>query len=104
VMGGGQYGSILGDAIGVGINALAAYAPGGQAYANVMIQNGNGFAGYPANNFYPSTNGNVGFTSAASGDFSLTASSLYHAAGTDGLDPGANMAALNAATANVIVP
>ncbi len=57
---------------------------------------------YPADNF--NADGTVittvGFTNYASGDFSLTAESTYHHAGTDGKDLGPDWPALSAATAN----
>ena len=94
---------IGGDAFGPGNSAIAHYAPGGAFFANVLINSGNG-SGYPAGNFFPSSMTAVGFTNAAGGDYTLTSSSTFKRAGTDGLDPGADLAAVLAATRNVIVP
>jgi len=87
---------VFGDAIGEGIAALNAYAPG------VVFQR-NLIAGalpllYPANNFYPASI--AGLLDAV---FQVV-DPAYKAAGTDGKDLGCDINALNAAQAGSVIP
>ncbi len=54
---------------------------------------------YPANNFFPISFDQIGFESLSGGDYRLAGESPYRGAGTDGKDIGADIAAVNAATA-----
>src|SRR5205807_4054802 len=74
--------------------------PGAVLAGNALI--GGNPLSYPSNNFFPSTPANVVFVNYAGGDYRLAASSPYRNACTDGKDVGADVGALNAATANVI--
>ena len=56
---------------------------------------------YPAENFFPSTIEDVGFTNAAVDDYALAVGSTYAGAGSDGRDLGADIAAIRAVTAAV---
>jgi hypothetical protein len=102
--------------LGTGYSGGAAwtqFAPTGYFVANVFVAdpgvssaNYGTLGGYPASTSFESgyTSTNVGFASYTGGDFTLLGSSHYRGKGTDGLDVGANIAAVNAATNNVIVP
>src|SRR5437588_11795509 len=74
--------------------------PGWVFAGNALI--GGSLPSYPSNNFFPSTPADVGFVNYAGGDYRLAASSPYKNAGTDGKDVGADIDAINAATANVL--
>jgi hypothetical protein len=93
---------IYGDNTGAGTVALTLYAPGAVVAGNVFA--GNAGLNYPAGNYFTALPTGVGFLSAATGDFSLTAASPYKGLATDGRDPGADVAAVRAATAGVVVP
>ncbi|HEY7788966.1 MAG TPA: hypothetical protein VIC33_00485 [Vicinamibacterales bacterium] len=56
---------------------------------------------YPSGNFLPPDDASVGFTDEANGNYSLTSSSPYHNAGTDGRDLGVDWSALQQAVAGV---
>ncbi|MGH9406227.1 MAG: hypothetical protein ACRD3D_10380 [Terriglobia bacterium] len=58
--------------------------------------------GYPGGNFFPANWTAVGFLDYAGGDFHLAASSPYASAATDGTAAGADINAVDAATAGVI--
>ncbi|TMI79287.1 MAG: hypothetical protein E6H03_10565, partial [Bacillati bacterium ANGP1] len=79
---------------------LAGSFPGAVFAGNALV--GGSSLDYPPNNFFPPTPADVGFVNYAGGDYRLAASSPYKNAGTDGKDVGADINAINAATANVI--
>ena len=59
---------------------------------------------WPANNMFPPTINDVGFTNynnGNGGNYELLSSSLYESKATDGKDLGADIVGLNAALANV---
>ena len=113
------FGSRVYAVIATGFNggpAFSAFAPAGYLLGNVFIADPSlssanfgtltGTGGYPASNFFESgySSTNVAFANYSAGDFSLLAASQYKGRGTDAADVGANVAALNAAVAGVIVP
>src|SRR5438876_3039300 len=77
---------------------LSTYFPGAIFVKNVMAGGGNS-TNWPVDNFFPSTLDAVGFVNRSGGDYHLSATSPYKVAGTDGKDLGADIDALNAATA-----
>jgi hypothetical protein len=95
---------ILGNAIGLGNAAISYYFPAGVFQRNVIA--GASASSYPPGNFYPSTTDFAGhFTSFANGDFSLLPGTDWAAAGTDGKDLGADIAAIfGGYSAAVIAP
>ena len=70
--------------------------------ANVII--GGTASGLPTGNFFPAVASVVGFTSYSTGNYTLTSTSPYHNAATDGTDVGANYAAITAATTGTTPP
>jgi hypothetical protein len=94
----GNYGA-FGSGQGEGNTALDFYLDNYVFAKNVIV--GASSSNYPAENFFPATLDDVGFVDHAGGDWSLSASSPYKAAGSDGRDPGANLSAVLAATAGV---
>lgn len=93
----GDYG-IFNDVSESGTTALNRYNSANYTVSfNAYI--GGSSSGMPSGNFYPANTGAVGFTNYAGGDYSLTVGSAYHNAASDGTDVGANIAAVNAATA-----
>ena len=113
------FGTRLYAVLGTGFQggaAFAHFAPTGFLLQNVFIADPNvssanfgtltGTGGYPATTSFENGYGSatVAFANYAGGDYTLLASSAYKAKGTDGADIGANIAAVNAATAGVIVP
>src|SRR5882724_5801853 len=64
---------------------------------NIFI--GGSAGSFPPGNFFPATTNGVQFVNYAGGDYHLAATSPYKNAGTDGKDIGADVDALNAATA-----
>ena len=77
---------VAGDGAGYGASALSAYNVGGIFTNNVLI--GSSQVTYPGTNFFPSSIDQVGFNNYGGGDYSLSASSPYKNAGTDGKDIG----------------
>jgi hypothetical protein len=90
---------VIGTNFGIGFPTLAQYFPGAVFEKNALSGQPTYASLYPANNFFPTTIGNVGFVNLAGADYQLAASSLYKNAGTDGKDLGADIDAVNAATA-----
>jgi hypothetical protein len=86
---------IVGTGTGLGNPSLAAYFPGVVFAKNVLV--GGAPANYPSGNFFPAALADVGFVDLASGNYRLTSSSPYKAAGTDGKDIGADIDAIEAA-------
>jgi hypothetical protein len=102
IIGGGQYG-----VKGPGLNAAAtllAFMPAGGFRGNVLILAPGNTAGYPAGTSFASSIAAMGFTNSSALDLRLTASSPFRLRATDGRDPGADITALNAAIAGVVVP
>lgn len=101
---------------GEGVNALEIRFPGSTFLKNVVYgipQPQSYYCGRPdriqcypaANNFYPPINGETFdslFVNRAAGNYRLAANSPYAGAGTDGRDIGADIGAIEAATAGVI--
>ncbi len=100
LVGGGSYG-LMGDNY-PGTRALQVYAPGGLFAGNVVILGGS-TSWMPVGNSYPASVASIGFVNAAAEDFHLTASSPFKGKGLDGKDPGADVTAVNSATAGVRV-
>jgi hypothetical protein len=100
IIGGGQYG-VKGPGMGTA-TALATFMPTGGFFGNVITATT--ASEFPAGNFSPATILAVGFVNAAAFDFNLASSSLYRLRATDARDPGANVNAVNAAVAGIIVP
>ena len=101
IIGGGQYG-VKGAGLGAGTATMNTYMPGGAFQGNVLIlPNG---SGYPAGTFFASSLAAVGFANVAGLDFRLVGGSAFRNRATDGRDPGADIDALNAAIAGVVVP
>jgi hypothetical protein len=78
-----------------------------QRYCPDIVLAGNVLAGgpasrYPANNFFPADMDSVGFVDLSQYDYRLSPGSPYRNAGTDGLDVGAAINAILAATEGVI--
>jgi len=96
----GNYG-FFGSSYGEGNPALAHYVPGAVIQGNVLF---NGFTPsmYPTGNYFPATVNDVGFSNAAAGDYSLSATSPYRGKASDGTDPGVNFATLKAAISGVV--
>jgi hypothetical protein len=92
---------VLGSGFGVGVSTLNAYFTSYVYTHNVMITNPYPEL-YPANQFEAANLAAVGFTDVddlrgTGTDYSLTAQSPYHNAGTDGFDPGVKWIVLSAA-------
>jgi hypothetical protein len=90
-----QYG-IYGDGLGAGMVSITKYFPGSEIRRNVFF--GGTASKYPAENFFATAAEFLNhFVSAAGGNWRLATSSPYRAAGTDGKDVGADIAAIEAA-------
>ena len=100
IVGGGQYG-VKGPGLGAAAS-FAAFMPSGGYLGNVLTLQP--ATGYPAGNFFTSSLAAVGFTNAGAGDFHLTSGSAYWSKGTDMVNPGADVDAMNTAITGVIVP
>ena len=98
MLGRGEYG-IFGSAQGEGMVALRFYLPNAVVKKNVIV--GARAESYPADNFYPATSADVGFVDFDRGDYRLTPRSAFRRAGSDGRDIGANVDAIDSATAGV---
>jgi hypothetical protein len=98
----GQYG-VFGSGVGEGTAALNYYvAPGYAFLGNVVISGPSAL--YPAGNFFPAANTNVGFVDVVNANYRLLSTSAYASKGTDGRDPGADVNAVESATQGVVVP
>lgn len=94
---GASFYPLKGDGVTQGQPTLDAYAPGAFVAGNVIVLGDqSAIRNFPANNFYPATNADI------APDFTLISSSRYKGKATDGRDPGANVAAILAATAGVV--
>ena len=85
-----------------GVNTLDTYFPGSLFEGNLLV--GAAPELYPANNFFPASLTGVGFVDFEVGNYRLSAVSPYKNAGTDGTDIGADIDAIEAATAGVRTP
>lgn len=101
IIGGGLYG-VKGPGLPSGNSTLVLLNPEGYFIANALPSVGS--VGYPTIGFYPATLSSVGFVNAAGLDFHLAPNSMLKTRGSDGRDVGADIDAVNAATAGVIVP
>jgi hypothetical protein len=90
---------VFGSGKGEGTTSLEAFAPGYVFKNNVII--GGTAMSYPAGNFFPAMESDVGFASAT--DFRLKSDSPYAKKATDGTDIGADFPALEKATSGVVV-
>lgn len=92
----------------VPLTSLNACWPGGYTFAGNILVSGSWGTSYPpskwpAGQFFPTSATAidfVNFNGGVGGDYTLALSSPYKNAGTDGKDPGADVAAINAAIAN----
>jgi hypothetical protein len=91
---------VIGSGTGAGLATLNFWFPG-YVYRRNVQPDGNASA-YPPDNFFPATLGSVGFVDLAGGDYRLAVTSPYRNAGTDGKDIGADVGAVNTATAGVV--
>ncbi len=103
----GQKGATYGITIhsssggGVGTAALNAHADASWTVTNnIMI--GTSSSNHPAGNFYPSNIAAVGFVDQPGENYRLAVGSPYKGLATDGTDPGADIDAIEAATAFAI--
>ena len=96
----GGFGGVIGTGTAEGIDTLNTYFPLAVFVRNVLV--GGNASIYPANNSFPVSLDDVGFVNRGAGDYRLDSSSPYHNAATDGTDVGANITALDAATAGAI--
>jgi hypothetical protein len=85
----------FGNGVGEGTAALKANFSNWTFAKNVIVKAN--AASYPANNFFPSSLAAVQFANYSGGDYTLAAGSPYKAAGTDGVDIGANLSASSVA-------
>jgi hypothetical protein len=97
---------VFGSGFAPGTSSLQHFFPG-FVFEKNLIQGtaGNGLSqsSYPAGNFFVADWGAVNFVDFAKGNYALAANSPYKKKGTDGKDIGADIAAVNAATATAIV-
>lgn len=91
----GQYGIF--SSSGQGSAAVSSHMPGGEFLGNVI--SGVNASQYPANNYYPSSVGGIGFS--GSTNYLLSSSSQYKGLATDGSDPGANIGQVSSLTSGV---
>lgn len=112
--GGGAYNIFVGGA-GIGTPGWTAVAgPGAELQGNVIVLlDGMTSANYPSGNSYPLSFAAVGLVGGGSAALSVTASladlalapsSPYKGTATDDTDPGADIAAVAAATLGVVIP
>jgi hypothetical protein len=97
---------VMGSGYGSGIPSLDHYFPGCVFQKNVIVNIAAGGvppSSYPASTFFPLDWPTVRFVDFANENYALAPSSPYKNAGTDGKDPGADFAEVNAATASVMV-
>jgi hypothetical protein len=92
---------IFGSSFSSGLPSTNAYAPDAIIKGNVLA--GGNASKYPAGNFLPTVAAWQGhFANFTAGDYHLIASSTYRNAGTDGVDLGADVAAVDAQAANAL--
>ena len=91
---------VIGSDRGIGLDTLNAYFPGYVFRRNILA--GGNPKLYPPDNFFPATLDDVGFVDRAGGDYRLASGSPYKGQGTDGQDLGADIDAVDLATAGAI--
>ena len=96
----GAYG-VKGGGTTEGAVSLNYFAPGYLFTNNVIVGSGQGT--YPANTWWASSLGSVGFVNLAGGDYHLSGSSPYLGKGYDGREVGADIDQVNAMTAHAVV-
>jgi len=102
ILGLGSYG-IKGDSQASGTPSINQFLPGSVFSKNIFY--GSNTSPYPTGNYMVSSASGVGFTnynSGNGGNYALTSTSAYKNAGTDGKEIGANVNAVNTATACVM--
>jgi hypothetical protein len=87
--------AVIGPGATAGKATLAKFLPGATFAGSLYI--GANPQMYPMANAFPPTIDSVAFVNFASGDYRLSAGSIYRGGATDGTDPGCDFAALNAA-------
>ncbi len=98
----GAYG-IIGTNEGSGSTAIDHYFNDSLVRRNVFFgPTDGGIPNYPYDNAFPAAPDEVGFQDLPGADYSLNSSSPYRSTGLDGMDPGADMAGLTAATGGVV--
>lgn len=102
ILSNGDFG-FLGTGTGPGNATLITYFTNYTFTKNAIIGGGPA-SSYPANNFFPSNSGAVGFVNFAGGDYRLASGSPFRNAATDGKDVGADIAALAAAISGAATP
>ena len=100
IIGGGLYG-VKGPGHGAGTPTISAFMQGGAFVGNVLVLPN--ASGYPGGNAFVSSWASLGFANVGSLNFRLSDRSDYRKRGSDGRDPGADMDALDAAIAGVVV-
>jgi hypothetical protein len=88
---------VKGDGTGIGSQTLSTYFPSFSFQRNILI--GGSGTNYPGNNFFPGSASEIGFEDRTGGNYRLRTASSYKWGGTDGLDIGANIDAIDAAIA-----
>jgi hypothetical protein len=96
----GQYG-IIGGGKSPGTESINAYAPDAVFTHNVLVGEPPGSRPYPAGNFFPSSLDQVGFVDVSRMDCHLVPKSRFRRAATDGGSVGADVHAIEVATAGV---
>ncbi len=91
---------VIGDGTNPGNDTLRTWFPGAVFSKNVLADGDSGI--YPAGNYFPVSMSGVGFVDLAAGNYRLAATSPYKNAGTDGKALGADIDALDAATAGAV--
>ena len=86
---------VMGSGRSPGNDTLNYYFPGFTFLKNVIIAGQSTI--YPAANFFPTSITAVGFVDAAAGNYRLSPTSAYNDAGSDGLDIGADLDAIQSA-------
>ncbi|HEV2765206.1 MAG TPA: hypothetical protein VGV38_19645 [Pyrinomonadaceae bacterium] len=87
---------VFGDAVGMGLAALARYFPGAVFSGNLLVAVP-GHVTYPPRNFSPPTLQAIGFQDLSGRDYRLGPASPYKRRASDGRDPGCDMDALGRA-------
>ena len=98
----GQYG-VYGGGAGEGMAALTKYMTSDYVFQRNLIIGANG-AIYPANNSFPVNVAALGLIDPANGNYRFATSSPFARSASDGSDPGANIDAVEKATAGAVSP
>jgi len=98
----GQYG-VYGGGAGEGLAALSTYMTSDFVFRRNLIIGANG-AIYPADNSFPLNVAALGLVDPANGNYRFAPTSPFARTATDGSDPGANIDAVEKATAGVVLP